>query len=194
MTTGIHAIIRKIHLDAELDSTGRYNMLKENIDAKIKEENATHKIEFEKQKEALLKHNSLEYARMLERTSSRLSRDLIAYQYELISEILDMAVTKLRNITSEEFKKRVSASVKGIKGGFVMTLGELSETKLTAADIEEIVKNEDGLQITLSDRYVPGKSGYLLKDGRVEYNCLFEDIIDDIKAERTAELMKEVFE
>jgi hypothetical protein len=49
------------------------------------------------------------------------------------------------------------------------------------------------LIITLSPETIPQKSGFILRDDRVEYNHLFEDLVEDIKSRQTAVILKEIF-
>jgi V/A-type H+-transporting ATPase subunit E len=193
MLTGIHAIVQKIHIDAESDSADRYTRIKNSVDTKISAESTAQQDDYVKQREALFKHNELEYARMLERHTSRLNRELLAYQYELVDEIFNMAVSKLRNISKSEFEALLKSSVKGLHGKYTLTLGELSQHMLTAAEVDEVIKECTNLEIAFSKNTVPAKSGFILRDDRVEFNCLFEDLMDDIKNEQTAAIMNEVF-
>jgi len=192
MKKGIQAIIRKIQADAEQHSTERYTQIKENIDKEIKNENEFYLDDHNKRKDILKNHNELEYSRLLERLSSRLNREILTYQHSLIDEIFDMAVIKLREASEQEFSEMFKAAVKDLQGNFVALLGEFSKNKLNIDAIKEVTN--DGLRIFLSDEIVPGKSGFILRDDRVEYNCLFENLIDDKKNDQSAAVLKEVFE
>ena len=193
MKKGIHAIIQKIRLDAEEHSNERYTQLKNEIDNEINNENVFYHDELDKRREMLIKHNELEYMRLHERLSSRMHRELLTYQRILLDEIFDMSVYKLRGASEKEFLDMFNAAIKGLKGSFTLYLGALSEGKLDARMVEESVKGNIGLDITLSPVTIPLKSGFVLADDRVEYNCLFEDLIEDKKNAQAAAILKEVF-
>ena len=195
MKTGIQAIIQKINTDTEQHSNEFYEQIKNNTDAEIENENAVYLAEINKRREMLKNHNEHEYARLFERMSSRLHREILTYQHLLIDEIFDMAASKLRNASDEELSGMFKAAVKNLKGSFVLYLGELSKGRLDTAEIEKVLIRDEnnGIKIILSDEIIPKKSGFVLRDERVEYNCLFEDIIEDMKNGRAASILKEVF-
>jgi len=189
MNTGVHAIIQRIHADAEQHSNERYVEIKNEVDTEISSENVRHCKEYDTQRETLKKQHEYEYARQMERTNSRLKRELFSYQHQLVDEIFDMAVTKLRASSQQEFIAMFQAAIKDLTGSFILHLGALSDKMLDQQTIGE----HTGLTITLSDETIPGKSGFVLRDELVEYNCLFEDVIEDKKSKQMASIMQEVF-
>jgi vacuolar-type H+-ATPase subunit E/Vma4 len=194
LKTGVQAIIRTIRSDAEQHSSERYTKIKSDVDREIEEDIAHITDDYKKRCEALKKHNELEYSKMLERMQSRLSRETLTYRRYLIDEIFKMAITKLRNITEKEFSRIFKAAVKGLQGNFSVLIGEHS----AGGYIEELIKEIGGenpeLKIVWCGGVVPGKSGFILRDDRIEINCLFEDLIEDRKNEEMAEVIVEVFE
>ena len=193
MRAGVQAIVRIIHEDAHRHGNERYSHIKNTIDSEIDIENAIRHEESEKEREVLRKHNNHEYMRRLEYQRSRLNRELLVYQHDLIDEIFALAVEKLREISTAEFSEMFKTAVKGLKGSFILYLGELSDGKLDGRALDEAVNTNARLKIALSSDKIPQKSGFLLMDDRVEYNHLFEDLVEDIKGERSAAIFKEIF-
>jgi len=192
--TGIHAIIQKTHADAELRSEELCERIRKEAENEISAEQTIQKEEIEKRRQALLKQNEHEYGRLRERMSSRLHRDLLSYRHELLNEIFDLAVEKLKNASEKEYADMFAATVKGLKGRFTLYLGEYSVGKLTARDAGKVSAENSGLSIKFSHEVVLKKSGFSLRDEKVEYSCIFEDLIKDIKGEQAATLLREVFE
>jgi len=192
--TGIHSIIQKIHTDAESHSAGLCERIRDDADKEISLEQALQSEEIGKRKQALLKQNELEYGRLQERLSSRLHRELLSYRHELLNEIFDLAVEKLKSASAAEYAKMFSAAVKGLTGRFTLYLGEYSVGKLTARDAGKAAAENSGLSIKFSHEVVLRKSGFSLRDEKVEYSCLFEDLIKDKKGAQAARLLREVFE
>lgn len=190
---GIHAIIQKIGIDSKEHSDDCYEQKKNRIDEQINEENIARLEELAKRREMLKKNNEREYVRISERLVSRLHREILTYQHNLIDEIFDMAVSKLREASKEEFTDMFKAAVKGLKGSFVLYMGELSKGKLDITEIDKTVKENVGMEIAAGEEVIPHKSGFVLRDDRVEYNCLFEDLIEDEKNAQAASVLKEVF-
>jgi len=192
--TGIHAIIQKTHADAELRSSELCGRIRKETEDEISAEQAIQEAEIEKRRQALLKQNEHEYGRLRERMSSRLHRDLLSYRHELLNEIFDLAVEKLKNASEKEYADMFAATVKGLRGRFTLYLGEYSVGKLSARDAGKASAENSGLSIKFSHEVVLKKSGFSLRDEKVEYSCLFEDLIKDIKGEQAAALLREVFE
>lgn len=193
MKAGLHAIVMKINEDAQQHGQERYTQIKDAIDHDIDLENTVYKEESDKQCEALRKHNDYEYARRLEYQRSRLNRELLIYQHELADGVFDMAVSKLRDVSNDAFLIMLKKAVKGLRGSYTVHLGELSRGKLGDSALDEVMAENAGLEIVMDPATIPQKSGFMLRDDRVEYNHLFEDLVEDVKSERTAAIMKEIF-
>jgi len=193
MKAGVQAIIRKIGEDALMHSRDRYEQIKSTVDAEIDGENSVYSEESRKQLDTLRMHNEYEYERRLEYQRSRLNRELLVYQHELIDELFDMAVIKLRESSGHEFMKMLKAGVKGLKGSYLLYLGDFSAGKIDDQGLKEVMEANPGLKIEFGAETITRKSGFVLRDDRVEYNHLFEDLIEDMKSEKTATLMKEIF-
>ena len=193
MKTGLYAIITKINDEAELEAETRYAQVKTAVDADIEDENALYREEMAKQREVLRKHNEHEYARRLEYHRSRLNRDILVYQRELTDEIFRTAVIKLRDTSGDYFALMFKAALKGLSGRFTLYLGELSQGRLDSRVVAEACVGNDSLTVTLSGETIPRKSGFVLSDGNVEYDHLFEDLAEDMKSTQAAAIMKEVF-
>ena len=193
MKVGVQAIIQKINEDAQRHGDELFERIKSETDADIAGANKAYSEDFDKRREMLKNHNEHEYARLLERLGSRLNREVLTYRHSLINEVFDMAAQKLRDASKEEFTAMVKSVIRGLKGSYILYVGEYSEGKLDAAEIEKIAKRRRTLDIVLSGEAVPHKSGFLISDSRIEYNCLFEDLIEDQKAKQAASVMKEIF-
>jgi len=194
MKDGIQAIIRLIDTDATMHGDEQYDRLKASTDREIERENALFKSELDQRREMLLSNNKHELRRRLERYNRRLNRELLTYRQELLDRIFDMAVEKLRDISEEEYSDIFEAAIKDINGCFTLYIGDHSTGKLSESLVKEALKSRDDLEINIYAEPIPGKSGFILKDSRVEYNYLFEDLIDDEKSEQSSLILKEVFE
>ncbi|MCL2164320.1 MAG: hypothetical protein FWH55_07995 [Oscillospiraceae bacterium] len=190
---GIHSIIQKIRADAEDHAQEQYAQTMKSIDEEIKVENNRRLEELEKRKDSLRTHYDREFKRLLERISSRINREVLIYQKDLLDELFDMAVQKLRAASSLEFSQMFKSAVRGLNGDYTLQIGELSQGVLDSAALWEAERENNGLSIVLADEVIPGKSGFIIQDERVEYNCLFEDLIEDKKREQAAAAMYEVF-
>ena len=104
-----------------------------------------------------------------------------------------MAVAKLQDVPNDEFTGMFKSAVKWLRGNFTLHLGALSEGKLDDRALREAMSETEGLVISLSSETIPDKSGFALSNDNVEYNHIFEDLIEDVKRDNAAAIMKEVF-
>jgi len=191
--TAVNAIIQKIKADAERDGAERYAQIRDRIDSEAGREDAEYRRELEKRRDSLIKANEREFARGAERVASRVGIESLNYRHELVGEIFGAALAKLNGMTDAEFAGLLKGAVRGMTGTFGLHLGELSEGRLDEAAIGGAVKGNEGLSVTLKPEPIPGKNGFLLTDGRVEYSMLFEDLVEDLRRERAAWVFDEVF-
>jgi len=157
---GIHAIIQKIHADAERHGSERYRHLKLETDEEMDSEKALYEDEMSRRREMLRSHNEHEFALLSDRMSSRFHRELLTYRRRLIDEIFDMAASKLRDASEAEFSALFEAAVDGLTGELTLYIGELSQGKQGSIDVPKMRNN--GLAINLSPDAIAGKSGFLL--------------------------------
>lgn len=193
MKTGINAIIKKIDEEAQQHSEKRYAQLKSTIDLDADSEKQLYREELDKQLSALKKHFEHEYERRIEYQRRRMNRELLEYKHELSDQIFAKVVRKFRDVTDEEFSAMFNAAVKELKGRYTLQLGARTEGKLDSRALEDAMKRYEGLEIVFSGETIPNKSGFVISDERVEYNCLLEDLVEDLKNDRLAAIMKEVF-
>jgi len=194
MTEGIQRIIQHIDSDAGSHADERLAQLKAAEDREISLENAAVRSELEQRRDVLLAQNESELRHRLERHSRRLNRSLLTYRRELLDGIFDMAVRELSNISEKEYSDIFIAATRDLSGSFSLFIGEYSREKLGAQSIAQALALNSGLSITLDPGFIPNRSGFIIKNGRVEYNYLFEDLIEDKKSEQAALILKEVFE
>jgi len=193
LTDSVKELIRKIGEDAGRHAAERYEQIKIEIDDEINGEDSVYAEETRKKRESLVSHYNREYARINERVQNRLHQEIIAYQNALIEEIFISALNKLKNISGDAFIRMVLDALKNVEGTFDLYIGELSENKIDRPRLAEAVKGLRSVIIRVMDETVPRKSGFLFKDDRVEYDCLFEDLIDEKLNEQSAEILREVF-
>ena len=193
MKAGIQAIISKINEDAEQHGNECYTRIKNKVDEEIRNENRIHIAEMAKRGDILKKHHEHEYSLILERMKSRLNNEIMLYKRNLINEIFDTAALKLRECSEKKFLDMFKSVIKDLSGSFDLYFGEFSKDRIGANKIKETIKENKNADIVLSDEIIKNKSGFVLRDDRVEYNCLFEDLIEDKKNEQMASIMREVF-
>ena len=186
-------IIHKIHEETRKDSAEFIKKRKASAEAVLVSQTEKYHHEYEKQRQLLQKQKDRELEEAVERRSSALNRELLNYLQQLYHEIFELAVEKLRAVSDEEFHSLLEHAIIDVRGDFVLYLGELTKDKLKTDDFARIVSAKEGLNMTLCPDTIPNKSGFLFADESIEYNCLFEDLMEEKKDEQAASILKEVF-
>ena len=194
MNEGIQAIVRQIDSDATTHGQERLSHMNAQTDAEIERENARFVDDLKKRREMLLTNNNHELRHRLERYSRRLNHWLFLYRRELLDEIFDMAAKKLSAISGQEYMEIFIGAIGKLSGCFTLQIGEYSREKLSADMVWNAARQVEGFDIVMSPDYIPSKNGFILSNGAVEYNYLFEDMIEDKKNELSPLILKEVFE
>jgi hypothetical protein len=190
---GVQAIIQKIHTDAEQHSNEQAELIRRECDEAIGEENALFSDEYKMRREGLLAQNEHEYTVLLARLHNRNNRELSTYRHSLVNEILEMTEAKLVAASNEELEGMFLLLAEDIMGDFTLNMGENSVGKISKETLTKAMEANLSLRVTLGRDVIPHKSGFLLCDQWVEYNCLFEDIVENLRNERASLLIKEVF-
>lgn len=190
MKAGINAIIQKINEEAELHEQEKLAALAQKIDSDCERDIAAQTSDFERHRDILIRQKEHELSILLERKQHSLDREVLEYQRMLLDEIFDAAVLELRNIPKDQFISIFQSVTGGLSGEFDLILGQHSQGKLTKEDTANTGSN---LKITLQDTLYQGKSGFILTNDNVEYNCFFEDLADHYKERRSAAIIKDVF-
>ena len=186
-------IIQKIHEETRKDSAEFIKKRKAGAEAVLASQTEKYHHEYEKHRQLLQKQKDQELEEAVERRSSALNRELLNYLQQLYHEIFELAVAKLRAVSDGEFHSLLEHAIIGVHGDFVLYLGELTKDKLKEEDFVRIVSGKEGLNMSLSADTIPNKSGFLFADESIEYNCLFEDLMEEKKDEQAASILKEVF-
>ncbi|MCL2548340.1 MAG: hypothetical protein FWE76_04150 [Symbiobacteriaceae bacterium] len=193
MKYGIQLIANRISEEAEAHNRERYEQIRSSIDEVIQRENSFYEESYQKRRELVLRQNELEYTRLLDHLKARFSREIMAYEHGLIDGIFALAVQKLIEAPAADFMSLFLSAIAGLSGSYTLYIGELSRHKFSTSEAVRAIAAAENLQISISSEPVFGKSGFLLRNERVEYNCLFEDLIEELRAVQSAQILKEVF-
>lgn len=194
MNDNVLNIIQLIHSDFQLESNEIVEKAKEEAESLYNEEWNGYQQEYTKRKEKLQKHASSELEIIAERKAQRLHRELLTYKNELLNEIFNKAAEKLNNLGKEQFQDYFNSAIDTAKlsGTFKLFIGEHSKNKVDQNMLNNVENSE--LKLILQNTYIPNKGGFLINNEKVEYNFLFEDLLEDIKRTSGAKIAKEVFE
>jgi len=141
-------------------------------------------IDFEMQEERQIQKSSLQ---------NEHRNQILASKQKHITEVLNDAETKLDNIDDNDFQKFTKSVIQQFKqeDKIELILGEKSENKIRQEWLD--AQGISNPEVTLSEETVNDESGVIVKQGGVEYNFLFSELISALKPELVSHITQELF-
>ncbi|KAF1302051.1 V-type ATP synthase subunit E [Enterococcus saccharolyticus] len=122
---------------------------------------------------------------------------LLATKQIVLDELFAEAKDRLRQLSATDFTDFVLRNIKAtnLEGEMELVLGEESQhyatEKTIAAWQQELLPD---IQLTVAKQVIPRRSGFLLRQGEVEFNFIFEAILNASEEELSNELLQLIFE
>jgi len=195
MKNNVHAILNQIREDYEKEAEEVLIESQKENEKEIENELNAISSDIENRKDKFIRSKESSLKVSIERKESRIHRQYLSYKRELLEEIFAEAVNKLDNMPKEDFYNFCQAELKkaNLKGDFEFRLGEFTKDLLTNEDLIKISEKLPDMNISISDKIVGKKGGFVLLDDNIVYNFLFEDIVEDKKISDVAMVAQEVF-
>lgn len=118
---------------------------------------------------------------------------ILQVKQDILTNIFNEAKQQLKNIDSETFRHFLSDVSKQFQnyGEVELVLGEESQGLVD----QEWLNQQDlsNLKVVLKDQTLKNESGFMIQKEGIEYNFLFDELVDDIKAEMMPIISKELF-
>ncbi|WP_368644901.1 V-type ATP synthase subunit E family protein [Alkalibacterium putridalgicola] len=119
--------------------------------------------------------------------------NILAAKQRVLSKVLEDANQELNQIQAPAFKKFLADILTQFKaeGSVELLLGEKTSGLVSQEWIDETTGTQ--LQATLSNETVDDKAGVLVQKEGVEYNFMFDALIEDSRSELIRIIAKELF-
>ncbi|GEK91719.1 hypothetical protein [Alkalibacterium kapii] len=119
--------------------------------------------------------------------------NILAAKQRTLSKVLEDANEKLDQVQAPAFKKFLADILAQFKdeGSIELVLGDKTSELVTQEWIDQTTG--PGLKATLSDRTVADRAGVLVEKEGIEYNFLFNALIEDARSELIPIIAKELF-
>ncbi|GEK88038.1 V/A-type H+-transporting ATPase subunit E [Alkalibacterium putridalgicola] len=119
--------------------------------------------------------------------------NILAAKQRVLSKVLEDANQELNQIQAPAFKKFLADILTQFKteGSVELILGEKTSGLVSQEWIDETTGTQ--LQATLSNETVDDKAGVLVQKEGVEYNFMFDALIEDSRSELIRIIAKELF-
>lgn len=122
---------------------------------------------------------------------------LLATKQAVLDELFEEALVALRELSPEEFNQFVLSNIQKthLTGDAEIVMGEDSLHYATKEVVERWQKQTDeNLHLLLSETTVPNRGGFLLRQGEVEFNFLFESLVSASEEDLSNQLLELIFE
>lgn len=119
--------------------------------------------------------------------------DILAAKQVILTNVFEEAKLKLDHLNQESFKEFTLNVLNQFQGEREVRL-KLGEKSAGAIDSTWLTSNEfNQLNVIFSEETVPKQSGLLIEKNGIEYNFLFDSLIEDAKMDILPEISKELF-
>lgn len=148
--------------------------------------------EKESQRKLQLNKEDQRLSRLEQQIANQERQENLKSRQMLIDELFDGAVKQMTDWNSDQFlhfAKRIlnQFADKEIQ----LTFGEITKSKLSFEQFQELYQSFP--KLTIDESSITQSAGFILKEGRVDYNFLFEQLVSSLRDEMSAELAKQVF-
>lgn len=133
-----------------------------------------------------------EHMRKMQQVSNQLRLTSLNSKQQVLGSLFDGAVETLTKWSSEEhlaFIQRVLNKYEDAE--LTLKFGELTKEILTSEATEQLENQYPN--VTIIDETYPREGGFVLTEGRIDYNYLYSELVDDIRKVINLNVAKEVF-
>ncbi|MDN6362545.1 MAG: V-type ATP synthase subunit E [Tetragenococcus koreensis] len=146
--------------------------------------------QFEKEKQANL---SLKVSDIHVKARSK----LLAAKQQLLEELFAESLKKIKAMSEEDFNQYVSSNLNQVQlnGDVELVVGQDSINYATEENKkvwQEAAAPE--MNLSVSERTIPKRGGFLLRQGEIVYNFTFEAILSTSEEELSGELLSLIFD
>lgn len=133
-----------------------------------------------------------EHMRLMQQMSNQQRLTSLNSKQQVLDALFNGAVETMTNWTNEEHLLFIQ-SVLSQYGETELTLifGSLTKEKLTEDDLSQL--NKQYPNVTILEESKPREAGFVLTEGRIDYNYLFTELVNDTRKVINLQIAKEVF-
>ncbi|AYW49545.1 ATPase [Tetragenococcus halophilus] len=174
--------IKKAQRDIEKNEQNRKKQIEQQLEENVEQ--------FEKQRRTEL---SLKVSDIHVKARSR----LLAARQQLLKDLFAESLKKIKEMSAEDFNQFVRTQLEQVQlsGDVEMVVGQNS-TKYATEENKKVWQKAASSQMNLSiaERTIPKRSGFLLRQGEIEYNFTFEAMLSTSEEELSSELLNLIFD
>ncbi|MBF6625116.1 hypothetical protein IU402_00765 [Aerococcaceae bacterium zg-BR9] len=171
--------------------------------AQLEKAKQIHEIEFNEQVEKLTREKEIARQHLLDKEAQRLVRleqqmtnqgrqgNLINRQH-LIDELFEGAVEQMTNWSSDTLQSFLFKVLDQFQQQVTLVFGDKTKGQLSTEQLAAIQSHYPN--VTVSEELLANAAGFIIRDARVDYNFLYNQLVDSIRSEMSTQLVQRVFE
>ncbi|MBD3949870.1 hypothetical protein I4Q36_01720 [Tuanshanicoccus lijuaniae] len=171
--------------------------------AQLEKAKQIHEIEFNEQVEKLTREKEIARQHLLDKEAQRLVRleqqmtnqgrqgNLINRQH-LIDELFEGAVEQMTNWSSDTLQSFLSKVLDQFQQQVTLVFGDKTKGQLSTEQLAALQSHYPN--VTVSEELLANAAGFIIRDARVDYNFLYNQLVDSIRSEMSTQLVQQVFE
>lgn len=121
---------------------------------------------------------------------------ILAAKEAVLDELFETSQHRLEEMPQADFDQFVIDNIEktGLTGTIDFVIGENSEDHADKAAVTKWQQALPQTQLTVAKKSAPRRSGFLIRQGDIEYNFTFEALLRSVKEEISHELLAVIFE
>nr|WP_276933448.1 hypothetical protein [Globicatella sulfidifaciens] len=182
------SILQKAHQEGQAQFDKAKEELEQEFQTKLKaqlhEKESMRNVQLNREKQRLsrLEHQVLNQ----ERQASLNSRQA------LMDQLFAGAVQKMEAWDNQTFLEFTTSILNKFKDKELQVVfGEKTRNQLSSPELQSLLKQFP--KLTIAEESISDQSGFVVKDQRVDYNFMFDQLVDSVRNDLSADLAQQVF-
>ncbi|MFL2099419.1 V-type ATP synthase subunit E [Desemzia sp. FAM 24101] len=156
---------------------------------------STEELAMEKQRrqERIQAEQKAQYEKDKNALSNQKRNQLLAEKQQAITAVFDSAKERMEQLNQEEFQQFLAAVLEQYENKEVeLVVGEKSRSFVSSQWIEK--QNQAGNNVRLSDEQVSKKAGFVIRHKGIDYNYIFDALVDDTREDVLPTVSQKLFQ
>lgn len=149
--------------------------------------------EKERRQERIQAEQKAQYEKDKNALSNQKRNQLLAEKQQAITAVFDSTKERMEQLNQEEFQQFLATVLKQYQGKEVeLVVGEKSRSFVSSQWVEK--QHQAGTAVRLSDEQVSKKAGFVIRHKGIDYNYIFDALVDDTKEDVLPTVSQKLFQ
>lgn len=150
-------------------------------------------VEKQRRQERIQAEQKAQYEKDKNALSNQKRNQLLAEKQQAITAVFDSAKERMEQLNQEEFQQFLAAVLEQYENKEVeLVVGEKSRSFVSSQWIEK--QNQAGKAVRLSDEQVSKKAGFVIRHKGIDYNYIFDALVDDTREDVLPTVSQKLFQ